>query len=526
MIRRAGASLLPALLAACSFVSGLDDFSLTSGAATSGAGGDWPPACSGDPVADRELVRNDCGTFVSASAAPGGDGTKEKPLQSFAAAADLGATRIYACADSYDEAAGVKFSGGAEIFAGFTDCGPTGAWAWGEASKATLNGAANEVALTLDGGDYLLRNLNVKAADATTAGASSIAVVVNKGKLDVVDGDLTAGAARDGAEGESPADDPMLNGDDGEQGVGVCMGGADNPGRMGKTKTCSTGGQSVAGSGGNGGEFMANTLLPAGSGTDGTPADSAQPTNGKGGVGQGAGSPAAASCDDGISGASGASGTSGPGATGAGTIAINGYTGLNGTEGTSGKPGQGGGGGGGSKGGLSINCAGQTSKRVGASGASGGTGGCGGIGGGGGQAGGSSIALLVLDSAVELSGATLTAGRAGDGGSGGDGQNGGQKGAGGLAGASAGSAAASCSGGDGGQGGLGGPGGGGQGGHSLGIAFQGTTAPVGGTFQIDAMNKGVGGPGGLSNDAPMNGKGADGMATNCWDFAKQASCGG
>jgi len=292
MIRRAGAvgaSLLPALLAACSFVSGLDDFSLTSGAATSGAGGDWPPACPGDPVADPALVQNDCGVFVSASAAPGGDGTKEKPLNTFAAAAALGATRIYACAASYDEAAGVKFSGGAEIFAGFTDCGPTGAWAWGEASKATLNGPANEVALTLDGSNYLLRNLNVKAADATTAGASSIAVVVNKGKLDVVDGNLTAGNAQNGAAGPSLDPNMALNGGDGDPGVGVCGSGANNPGPMGKMKMCSTGGTSVSGKGGDGGELMGTMLLAAQTGGNGTPPDPAQPDLGLGGRGEGQG---------------------------------------------------------------------------------------------------------------------------------------------------------------------------------------------------------------------------------------------
>jgi len=522
------------LLAFCALAGGAQvmgcfpfDFSESTGATTGGDGGTKPPACPGDPVAEPDLVRNNCGIFVSASAAPGGDGTMEKPFKTFAEAAGRGATRIYACAEAYDEAAGLKFSGGAEIFAGFTDCGPTGAWAWGEASKATLNGAANEVALTLDGGDYLLRNLNVKAADATTAGASSIAVVVNKGKLNVVDGDLTAGAARDGAAGQLLDPDMALNGGNGDPGVGVCGSGINNPGPMGKTKMCSTGGTSVSGKGGDGGELMGMTLLAAQSGGDGTPANAAQPTKGKGGEGEGQGTPAATECSDGTSGASGAPGQSGTGAVGAGALSISGYAGVEGTPGMSGKPGQGGGGGGGAKGGTNITCPGAgTASRVGGSGGAGGSGGCGGAGGGGGKAGGSSIALVALDTTVNLSGVTLSAGRAGNGGAGGDGQTGGLRGEGGNGGSPAGTAKGSCSGGDGGDGGPGGPGGGGQGGHSLGIALQGGTAPVGGTFQVDAMNKGGGGPGGLTNDTPMNGKGADGMATNCWDFAKNASCGG
>ncbi len=82
----------------------------------------------------------------------------------------------------------------------------------------------------------------------------------------------------------------------------------------------------------------------------------------------------------------------------------------------------------------------------------------------------------------------------------------------------------SCSGGDGGQGGVGGPGGGGQGGHSLGIAFQGTTAPTGGTFMITMTNAGAGGLGGTNNMTANMGQGASGTAANCWDFGSNAAC--
>jgi hypothetical protein len=35
---------------------------------------------------------------------------------------------------------------------------------------------------------------------------------------------------------------------------------------------------------------------------------------------------------------------------------------------------------------------------------------------------------------------------------------------------------------------------------------------------------GTGGPGGTNNTTAGMGKGADGMAANCWDFGKNAAC--
>jgi hypothetical protein len=127
---------------------------------------------------------------------------------------------------------------------------------------------------------------------------------------------------------------------------------------------------------------------------------------------------------------------------------------------------------------------------------------------------------------VTLTSVTLTAGKGGNGGAGGHGQSGGAPGSGGMLGSGVGSSPPpSCAGGSGGAGGNGGPGGGGQGGYSLGIAFQGTTAPMGGTFMIDMTKNGTGGPGGAGNTTANAGQGADGMAANCWDFGKSMACG-
>ena len=513
-------SLIGAQSAGCFFSP--PESELTQGSGDGGAGGEEPPVCPGDPVADPALVRDECGTFVSASAVPGGNGTREKPYVSFSEAAERGARRIYACAEIYNETTQVSFIGGVEVFAGFADCGPTGTWTWVEGSRATLSGVVDAVALTLGGGENTLRNLDVKAPAATAMGGSSIAVLIAGGKLSVSSGNLTAGDAMDGAAGDSLADDPALNGEPGDPGIAVCMGGANNPGPMGKTKVCSTGGQSVAGKGGDGGELAMSVLLAAETGGDGTPADPNEPTLGKGGIGEGQGNPAASVCSVGIGGAPGAAGTSGVGATGPGMLDVSGYRGADGVPGMKGLPGQAGGGGGGSRGGLNINCGGQVSNRVGSSGGAGGTGGCGGLEGTGGKAGGSSLALVVVDAEVTLDAVMLVSGAAGNGGLGGSGQNGGTQGTGGMFGAGAGAAKASCSGGPSGGGGTGGPGGGGQGGHSLGIAFQGAIAPVGGEFTIGAA--GTGGPGGVNNDTPGEGKGADGNAGACWDFAANAPC--
>ncbi|WP_050429564.1 hypothetical protein [Chondromyces crocatus] len=491
-----------------------------------GAGGYEPPACPGDPVTDPALVRDDCGTFVSASAADGGDGTKAKPFKSLAEAATKGAKRIYACAESYSAGAEtVMFTGGVDIFAGFTDCGATGAWTWAEGSKATLSGPADLVALTLNGGDYLVRNLNVTAANAQAPGGSSIAVVVTGGTLHALNSEFRGGNAQNGADGAPQADDPDLDGNDGGAGSGVCLSAAENPGAVAPVKVCTDAPSSTGGKGGDGGVLVGGAPQVAGSGEDGLPepVDPDPPNLGDGGVGEGVNG--ASSCRNGEPGADGESGTNGGGVSGRGSVSLTGYTGVDGASGLGGQPGHGGGGGGAARGAQNITCNGVTISRVGSSGGAGGTGGCGGAGGHGGKAGGSSIALLVLDATVTLEGTTVTAGRAGHGGKGGEGQRGGQPGQGGGNGAGQGAARQSCRGGDGGLGGRGGHGGGGTGGHALGIAVDGDASVTGATFVMDAAVAGDGGLG--AGTAPDNGSdGAGGQVQNCWDFGKDSACSG
>jgi hypothetical protein len=486
------------------------------------AGTDGNAACSGDPTKDAAIVSDACGVFVSATAPPGGDGKQATPFQTFAEAAAAKPARVFACAGSYAETVQVSFSGGVEVYGGFTGCTGT-SWTWSASASAEITTAANAPGVMLDGGANVFENVSVTAPGATMAGGSSIALVVNGGSFAMTNGALAAGDAQDGTAGAN-GNAMNLEGTTGASGANACDVGTTHPGPIGMTNTCVTGGSSTAGNGGDGGQIVSNMLEPAVSGTDGNAMPAATPlgtADGKGGSGEGQGG--APLCANGDNGAPGSAGISGEGATAPGVIAASGYQGAPGKDGTGGTPGQGGGGGGGAKGGISVLCGSTTTSVPGASGGAGGTGGCGGAFGAGGMAGGSSIALLVLDAQVTLTSVTLTAGKGGHGGAGGNGQSGGASGGGGANGAG-GPVNNACSGGAGGKGGSGGPGGGGQGGHSLGIAFQGTTAPTGGTITIQMTNAGSGGMGGTNNTAANMGQGANGMAANCWDFAANAMC--
>lgn len=497
--------------------------SSTSTSSSSGMGGGGAdPGCMGDPTLEPAVVQYKCGVFVVAGSSPGGDGTKEKPFATFGEAAASGRSRIFACASDTQETGTVVFDGGIEIFAGFTDCTAAGWKSWDPTKKAKLIGVADKISLKIpNNGVTTIRNLDVVAVDAVAPGASSIALVVQGGSLMMDNGNLQAGNGADGADGMHPADDPALDGVNGDKGLDVCMTGATSFGAMGKTKDCGGGELSVSGNGGDGGPVNGG---PAANGTDGTPPDATQPTKGKGGRGEG--QMGLMSCEAGTTGADGAQGTSGDGATGNGSITVDGFSGAKGADGAKGKPGQGGGGGGGAKGGMAVTCMGVTQARFGASGASGGTGGCGGLPGTGGEFGGSSIALIGLSNvAFTMNAITLVSGKGGAGGQGGAGQLGGVAGTRGPASLGSIGAKGSCEAGNGGIGGVGGPGGGGTGGHSLCFALNGATQPkMGVTCVPDPLKLGTGGPGGIGSTAPNGGNGANGVSDVCFDFGQNMAC--
>lgn len=341
-----------------------------------------------------------------------------------------------------------------------------------------------------------------EAADATTAGGSSLGAFVTSSKsVRLRRVSITAGKGKDGENGVGTST-AAATGATGNAGHDACAATEQpNPGGVAVTSMCDgVPSASIGGKGGDGGNDNSNA----------GPGDNGEPDLGGGNAGLGeANSGWSCSVGAGLGGATaGANGTSKspmPGASTLGTLTSTGFAGTPGSDGENGTPGQGGGGGGGAKApAITVDnptpC-GLTNPRTGASGGSGGGGGCGGKGGTGGKAGASSIALAVLDSKVTLSDVELIAKDGGKGGNGGVGQPGGNPGAPGDGGTAI-DSSNRCPGGQGGKGGKGGSGGGAAGGISAGIVWHGGSAPTqtGLTFTEGAFGtKGIGGSVGVND---------------------------
>ncbi|MRG97336.1 PGRS family protein [Polyangium spumosum] len=446
-----------------------------------------PPGCTDSPSSNPDVIRNECGFFVSANGDDANAGTAEKPFKTLGKAVDaakVAKARIYACADGvYAER--VDLPGGVSVFGGFSCV--DGAWKYDAATGAAIHPATpgpGEVQASLrvmGKGASQIEDVVVRASDAGFPGGSSIAVIVHATTVDFARTKIVAGSGAAGAQGATPTDDigpedpsdPAIIGNNGQS---ACMGGSmGNPGGQPKVNMlCTT---AIGGRGGTGFD-----VVDGGQGDDGLPVVAGF---GMGGVGEGA-----VQCQKGYEGSNGSEGDEGAGATADGILdATKGYVGASGMPGTAGTPGQGGGGGGGAKG--SINC-------NGASGGSGGAGGCAGSGGLGGLSGGSSVGVVAINATLRFDAVDITAGNGGQGGDGGFGQTGGIGGNGGTGGYGApnpGATSPACNGGRGGNGGNGGTGGGGRGGHSIGIASKGgNVSEMGAT--ITTGGAGLGGAGG------------------------------
>ncbi|MGK3991687.1 hypothetical protein [Sorangium sp. So ce1024] len=478
---------------------------VSSGSAGGGGGGGAPDECT--PSERDEPVEDGCGVFVSSSLGDdGGEGVKDAPAKTLAAAIERirkesAPGRIYACAEEFAEA--VELPAGVSLYGGL-DC--KRGWAWSSDTKTTIAAGPDQVALAVRGeeGTTHIEDVLVKAADAQTAGASSIAVLVEGATVELARSELVAGNGADGAPG-APGAEPSAPGDPvpaaqagatGSDGANAC---SDLDGSPGPDATLPGGAavenacgeeSSVGGKGGDGAIASGFDSEAGVAGAAGQPG-LGQPETGDGWEclpGAGLGGP----------GSRGEDGAPGTGATGLGKLTATGYIGVSGGAGDAGKPGQGGGGGGGAKG--LANCGGGL-PGAGASGGSGGAGGCGGKPGQGGGAGGASIALVSVDATVTLTDCRVQAGQGGQGGRGGDLQPGGSGGRGGLGGMGASGSQDACDGGKGGQGGNGGPGGGGLGGPSFAIAFRGTPVAQVGSVELTPGTPGEGGPGGNDNVA-------------------------
>jgi hypothetical protein len=464
------------------------------GGGAGGQGGGVLPGCVPSELGVGEVLRDDCGVFVSSSMGDDGNpGTITSPLATLEAALATGKT-VYACGEDFALEAMLEVPAGSVVF-GALDCAH--GWAYAAESKTHVLGAVDVVAVKLASGQATtaLYDLGIEAPSAMADGASSIALLADGATAELERCDVLAGNGAVGIAGETPAsigpNGEGTPGDDGLQGTDGCDGTTMlNPGGDSGHLMCgmTTVDGGIGGNGANG--------VTGGDGSDGQPQPGPMPNDGQNGVGEGN----LGQCP-GYPGAPGVPGPDGSGASGLPTLDASGYVGANGTSGTAGTPGQGGGGGGGGNNVCPPN------NGAGPGGGGGGSGGCGGQAAPGGGPGGASIALLSVDATLTLTDVSLAAGGGGPGGAGAAGQPGGSGGQPGLAGAGGGA----CAGGQGGQGGDGGDSGGGLGGYSIALAFTGTAPTEMGTTMASAGAPGPGGAGG-DGKAALDGEGGLGCA--------------
>ena len=466
-----------AIVTACGVGSDCD-FGLCDGpliGTDSGEGGaDVVPAGCNPDLEPRDAplcVVDSFGVFVAPDGKPDALGTRDAPVNSIANALKVVANkpRIYVCSGTYPEK--IELSVPVSIYGGFA----CGTWLPNKEKPVFAAASAGDYALRVRGvaGEITIADIEASAKPGDQTHLSSIAAFVSDSpKLTLRRVALNAGAAQNGGGGvagvkgtPTPLD---LNGNNpNPAAVDGGKGGA------AKSCTCSSGGSSKGGRGGD-------TIGVLGDGEAGETAmampDPATAT--------GAGQTTMVCQAAGLPPRPGSNAPAGKAAeapVGVGDLTGAGWLPGDGAPGIAGKPGQGGGGAGGNPGGADPG-----------GGGGGACGGCGGTAGGGGMAGGSSVALLALNSEVKLEGATLTASKAGNGGTG-------ATGGGAQSGGSGGARVGSCAGAAGGAGGAGGAGAGGSGGISAGILHKGG-APHPDPATEDAITIGApgsAGPGGI-----------------------------
>lgn len=472
--------------------SGVDGTSGTGGTTTTVG-----PGCT--PSENAEPIDDTCGVFVSSSLGEDGNaGSQEKPVASIAKGVEIALAKgkpLYLCGETFAEA--VELAADLRVY-GALDC--ANGWAYAGATRTQIAPSADVIPLRVSTQVAVeLVDVDLRAADATVSGGSSIALFAESGaEVTLERCDLQAGK---GAVGASPVPEGTGEpGTKGENGGNGCMGVVGILGGSGGPGSCDPGAVDVAGGDGGNGKQGAQ-------GGFGSPGNSAEGLfkGGTAGQAQADGNPVT-QCTAGGDGANGTAGEPGDGAMEAqlGTLDASGFSGVAGGDGkTPGTPGAGGGGGGGA-----MHCADFSS---GPSGGGGGSGGCGGAAGKGGQGGGASIGIVSLGATFTFDTVMITTADGGRGGDGGAGQPGGAGGVGGTPG-NGDATGIACAGGKGGDGGPGGRGGGGRGGPSIGIAHAGTAPDVTAvTIQI-----GNGGDGGNGDGA--TGNGASGAAAPVQSF--------
>lgn len=435
-----------------------------------------PPTCveEADAKDSLDCAVNTYALFVDGTdGLESNDGSRDKPFKSIgkALASLNGRRRIYVCGSTtFDEHVDEKSSAYAHLFGGFA----CKTWLPDSAAKPKIAPKTAGYALRVSAvnGPLRFEDISFESLAGTKADKSSIAVFVSTSpNVSFKRCDLKANLA--------------FNGDDGDQGTtgtptqgdlnGISATG--NTGGAAKTCTCTTGGTSTGGKGGdtlgavNGIKGQIDTLSPAPTGLDdGAPSTQNDCNTGASGAHRGAAAPSA---------------NNAPKPTAIGALDESGWVPVDGKTGSPGAMGQGGGGGGSRSNAVPITNNGG--------GGGGGCGGCGGGGGTGGTAGGSSIALLTFTAPVKVIASTLAASNAGTGGVGKGGGSGGVAGGFGIG------SMGGCPGNSGGAGGAGGAGSGGAGGVSAAI-FHKNGAPTNDGSTLTNGTKGALGKGGKSPD--------------------------
>jgi hypothetical protein len=343
-----------------------------------------PRGATSAPASVQVNVLEDRGraVFVSKAGADTNDGSRASPLLTIQAAIGRAATLggvagVYVSEGTYEES--LTLATKVHLYGGF------GAqWVRDPVAAPTIVAGGTTAVKAESVSDVRMDGLEIRSADATAAGESSIGVLVVSTDGAVLTGStIKAGAGATGAAGKTGArGEDGSGGDPGKDSADICLG--VEPGGAGGAGPGFAGGHGGYGGCGAGGQ--------TGAAGGGTPAAAG-----------GAGGGILARGGDGGDGEDGAPGVNGRGGLSFGAVGASGYVPSAGGSGGGGAAGCGGGGGGGG-GGFFLLVAWS-----GGGGGGGGAGGPGGGGGGRGGGGGASLGLaLVASTGVEMDGVTIS----------------------------------------------------------------------------------------------------------------------
>jgi len=454
--------------------------------------------------------------YVSSTlGSPGGDGTREFPVNTIQAGVNLasgsGIADVCVSVGTYNET--VTLANGIIITGKFS---ADGNWTPNAAGNSTLNGPASGalVATNVTDTPTQVRLMNIVSANASGTGASSYAVKLTGSLVTLTNNTITAGngaAGGNGSNGTNGGNGTAATAAPGNGCVNastICASCGRPQGGAGAAATNCTAVGGSSGAGGNGGQ--AGACSGASPNTSGDGLVGGTSSTGAGGGAAVAGVNCQVAANNGNTGTAGALGGNGSAGVSFGSSGAN-YTPSNGSAGANG--GNGGGGGGASGGGGGD----STCDTYGGGGGGGGSGGCGGTASTGGTGGGGSFPVWIQGGSVTLTSNTINRGTGGNGGAGGATRGTGGGGGGGRAGGgivSGDDARLGGNGGTGGGGGNGGFGGGGGGGPTVGIVCSGAATSCSGNTHSGGT-PGTGGASGGNAGATGANSNSNGCGGGC-----------